>query len=185
VSDLVLDTARARVRIHTFAEGILARLAHDLEIVCGDLSGSASRDAAGASIAGTARVEVPLRGMSVGGVLAKDGRVDERALSANERRDIVAKMQSDVFHAGPDGVLRVEAHLDAGAARVRIVPPNGKAVETVVRPEVHAEGEGIRVTGTCEVSLAAIGSDAVKGPMGAFRVKDRVKVSFDVVFVPG
>ena len=30
----------------------------------------------------------------------------------------------------------------------------------------------------------AIGSDVVKGPMGAFRVKDLVRVSFDVMFAP-
>lgn len=184
MSNLVLDPTRSRVRIHTFAEGLLARLAHDLEIVCGDLAGSVTRSADGGEAAGTATLEAPLRGMSVGGVLGKDGRLDERALSPTERRDIVAKMQSDVFHAGAEGTVRVEAHLEGGAARLRVVPPNGKAVESVVRPDVRADGEAIRATGTFEVSLAAIGSDAVKGPLGAFRVKDRVRVSFDVVFVP-
>ena len=48
VTDLVLDPAQSRVRIHTFAEGLLARLAHDLELVCGDLSGHATRSADGA-----------------------------------------------------------------------------------------------------------------------------------------
>jgi hypothetical protein len=184
VSNLILDAAKSRVRIHTFAEGILARLAHDLELACGDLSGSASRTTDGPAIAGTAMVEMPLRGMAVGGILAKDGRVDEHALSPNERRDIVAKMQSDVFHAGPEGVVRIEVHLDGGAARVRVVPPNGKAIEAVVRADVRADGEAVGARGTLEISLSAIGSNAIKGPMGAFRVKDRVRVSFDVVFTP-
>jgi hypothetical protein len=39
--------------------------------------------------------------------------------------------------------------------------------------------------GTVEVSLAALGSKPVKGPMGAFRVKDRVRISFDLVFASG
>jgi hypothetical protein len=182
VSDLVLDTAQSRVHVHTFAEGILARLAHDLELACVSLVGSAARGAEG-SAAANARVEAPLRGVSVVGVLGKDGRIDEQALSAAERRDILAKMHSDVFHAGPDAVVRVETHLDGDAARLRIILPNGKAVETLVRPDVRAEGEAIRATGTFELSLAAIGSDVVKGPLGAFRVKDRVRVSFDVVFV--
>jgi hypothetical protein len=183
VSDLVLDAKHARVRINTFAEGLLARLAHDLELVCGELSGSAAPSPNGAT-SGTARVEAPLRGISVGGVLGKDGRLHERALSANERRDIVAKMQSDVFHAGPDAVVRIEVQLEGAEARVRLVPPNGRAVETVVRTDVTAEGRALRAKGSFEVSLSAIGSDAVKGPMGAFRVKDRVRVSFDVVFAP-
>lgn len=186
VSNLVLDAARSRVTVHTFAEGLLARLAHDLEIVCGGLEGSAATAGSADDVAtkGSARVEAPLRAMAVGGVLGKGGGVDERALSPNERRDILAKMQSDVFHAGNDAVVRVETHVDGAAARVRVIPPNGKAVETVVRPEVRADGAGIRATGSFELSLAAIGSEVVKGPMGAFRVKDRVRVSFDVVFVP-
>lgn len=181
---LVLDAARSRVRIHTFAEGLLARLAHDLELVCGELSGSASRRVNGGATAGTAVVVAPLRGFSVGGVLAKDGRVDEGALSPTERRDILAKMRADVFRAGPDGVVSVEVDLDAGAARVRVVPPNGKAVELVVRPDLRAEGDSVRATGAFELSLKAIGSAGVKGPMGAFRVKDGARVSFDVVFSP-
>jgi hypothetical protein len=133
---------------------------------------------------GSARVEAPLRGMSVGGTLGKDGRLDERALSSSDRRDILTKMQHDVFHAGADAVLRVEAHLEGGSARVRVVPPNGKAIETVVRPTVRIDGDSVHATGTFELSLSAIGSDAIKGPMGAFRVKDRVRISFDVVFAP-
>jgi hypothetical protein len=185
VPDLVLDPSRSRVRIQTFAEGLLARLAHDLELLCNDLSGSGARGGAGEGAAtnGTASVEAPLRGMVVAGVLGKDGRVDPRGLSASEQRDAITKMQNEVFHAGADAVVRIETHYEAGSARVRLVPPNGKAVETVVRPEVRAEGDTLHAKGAFEISLSSIGSDAVKGPMGAFRVKDRVKVLFDVVFV--
>ncbi len=184
---LVLDPARSRVRLHTFAEGLLARLAHDLEIVCGELSGTASRPEAASTSAGTATIEAPLRGMAISGVLAKDGHVDDRGLSASEKSDAAAKMQHDVFHAGSDGVVRIEVHLDPGSpgsARVRVAPPAGKTVDVVVRPDVRAEGDDLRATGTFEVSLQALGSDVVKGPMNAFRVKDRVKVLFDVVFAP-
>ncbi len=92
--------------------------------------------------------------------------------------------KSEVFHAGLEAIVRVEAHLDGGSARVRVVPPNGRGVEIIVRPTVRALGDAVRATGTFELSLAAVGSDAIKGPMGAFRVKDRVRVSFDVVFAP-
>jgi hypothetical protein len=181
VTDLVLDAARSRVRIQTFAEGLLARLAHDLELVCNDLSGTATQSG---DANGTASIAVPLRGFAVAGVLGKDGRVDDRGLNPSEQRDCIAKMHNDVFHARPDAVVRVEAHLDGGSARIRVVPPNGKAVETVVRPEVQRDGDAVRASGSFEVSLMAIGSDVVKGPMGAFRVKDKVKVIFSVAFVP-
>jgi hypothetical protein len=181
VTDLALDASRSRVRLQTFAEGLFARLAHDIELSCGELSGSASRE--GDAMQGTLDIDVPLRAITVMGVLRKDGSIDEGALSAGDRRDILAKMRSDVFHDRGDGVVRVEARLDGGVARVRIVPPHGKPVEIVTRPDVRAEGEALRASGKLEVSLAAIGSDVVKGPMGAFRVKDGVLVHFDVVLV--
>jgi hypothetical protein len=182
VPDLVLDPARSRVRLQTFAEGLLARLAHDLELICGDLSGTASTTGNGGALSGNASVDAPLSGMHVAGVLGKDGRVDERGLSTNERRDCLAKMQKDVFHARPDGIVRIHVNLDGDSARIRVVPPNGKAVEAVVPAEIRTEDNGLRASGSFDVSLVAIGSDVVKGPMGAFRVKDRVKVIFDVAF---
>lgn len=186
MTDLVLDASRSRVRIQTFAEGLLARLAHDLELLCGELSGTASDagDLGDPGSSGTARLEAPLRGMVVAGVLGKDGRVDPRGLSASDQRDAIAKMQHDVFHSGPEGVVRIETHYDGGTARVRLVPPRGKVVEAVVEPEVTITADAVHAKGSFEVSLTAIGSDPVKGPMGAFRVKDRVKVIFDVVFTP-
>jgi hypothetical protein len=183
VSDLVLDPTRSRVRIHTFAEGLLARLAHDLELVCGELSGHASPTGERGG-AGSATIEAPLRGFAVGGVLGRDGRVDERGLGPSERRDCLAKMTSDVFHARLDAVVLVQVQLEGRSARVRVVPPSGKAVEAVIKPDVRTDGDDVRASGSFEVSLQAIGSDVVKGPMGAFRLKDRVKVLFDVVFAP-
>jgi hypothetical protein len=184
VTDLVLDASRSRVRLQTFAEGLLARLAHDLELACGDLSGTASRTGEGGGTSGKAHVTAPLRGITISGVLAKDGRVDERGLSAGEKKDAVTKMQHDVFHASDAGVVNVDVQLEGSSARVRVSPPSGKALDVIVRPDVRAEGEGLRATGSFEVSLSALGSDVVKGPMNAFRVKDKVKVLFDVVFQP-
>lgn len=176
---LVLDAARSRIRLHTFAEGLLARLAHDLELVCSELSGTATHGAGGG---GTASIEVPLRGFSVSGVLGKDGSVDERGLSPTDRRECLAKMHKDVFHARADGVVRVEAHLEGESARVRVTPPNGKSVEAVIRVDIRVDTDEVRASGNLEVSLSAIGSDTVKGPLGAFRVKDKVRVSFEIAF---
>ena len=182
MTDLVLDPARSRIRIHTSAEGLLARLAHDLELAISDLSGKASGDVDVDGAAGTASLEVPLRAVHVTGILGKDGRVDEHGLSPAERRDIVAKMQKEVFHAGPDGVVRAEAHLDGRKARIKLLPPNGKTFETVVPIDLRADGDSTLATGSFDVSLKAIGSDVVKGPVGAFRVSDKVRVTFDLVF---
>ncbi len=181
MSDLLLDAARSRVRIHTFAEGLFARLAHDLELACEGLVGTASRTADGT---GTARVQVTVRDVAVAGVIGKDGRLDERVLSASDRREIAAKMQQDVFHAGPDAVVRIEATLEGARARVRFYPPNGKGVEVTVEPELTSDGAELRAQGAFEISLASIGSSVIKAPMGAFRVKDHVRVTFDMLFAP-
>ena len=177
--DLVLAPAQSRVRIHTFAEGLFSRLAHDLKLTCGELSGTASFDGK----SGTASIVAPLHGMSVAGTLGKDGCVDERGLNPSERRDCIAKMHHDVFHARPDAVVKLEVHLDGDRARVRIVPPNGRAIEEVLSPTMHRDERGsVRASGAFDVSLMAIGSDLVKAPLNAFRVKDKVRVSFEVVF---
>ncbi len=167
-ADLVLDAAASRVRIHTFAEGLFARLAHDLEIVCGSLSGAASREGK------TATIEAALSSFEVAGVL-KDGRVDERALSPGDRRDILEKMRREVFHAEASARVKVGASPDG----VKLLLPSGRELAIATRIAI----DDLRATGSFEVSLSAIGSDVVKGPMNAFRVKDKVTVLFDVRFV--
>ena len=178
--ELTVDPAKSRVRVHTFAEGLFARLAHDIEIVFAKVEGTASRD----GDKGQAKVTVRLDAADVAGVL-KDGRVDASVLSAGDRRDILEKMRREVFHAGADATVALEATLDGKTAQVKVVPPKGKTVEATVRPELREEGDAVRISGSFDVSLAAIGSDVVKGPMNAFRVKDKVLVLFDVVFAPG
>jgi hypothetical protein len=177
VTELSLDPRQSRVRVQTFAEGLFARLAHDIEIDFGSLSGRASRDDKRATI------EAPLAGARVAGVLHKD-RVDEDALSASDRDDILDKMRRDVFHANASDRVAIEATVDGGSANVTLTPPKGRAITITIRPEITDEGQGIRARGSFDLSLSAIGSDVVKGPMNAFRVKDRVAVTFDLVFQP-
>jgi hypothetical protein len=184
VADLLLDPAKSRVRIRTFAEGLFAKLAHDLELECGKLEGRASRNDDSLSM-GTATIDVPVSGIEVAGTLLKNDSVDEHGLSPSDRADCLSKMRKDVFQCGPSGTVRVHVVLDTGSARVKLVPPNGRGIERMARPAVTDEGDGrVRVKGALDVSLASIGSATVKGPMNAFRVKARVEVLFDVVFYP-
>jgi hypothetical protein len=180
VTKLVLDPAKTRVRIHTFAEGLFARLAHDLELECRDVSGTAER---GADDKGSATLEIPVGRIEVVGTL-KDGRVDTRALSSSDHEDILLKMRKDVFHATDrdDAVVRVQATLQGKSAHVRVQPPNGRDVERSVTVRVETNDEAVLVSGTLPLSLVALGSDTVKGPMNAFRVKDGVEVFFEVAF---
>jgi hypothetical protein len=172
---LVFDSDKSKIRIRTFAEGLLARLAHDLELVATKTSGHGTR--------ASATVEVDIHAIDVAGVLEKDGRVDDRGLSPSDKHDCLDKMRREVFRAKPGDVVRVEATLDGKRARLAITTPNGRTVERSAGVDVRDEdGGGVRVKGKVEISLASIGSERVKGPMNAFRVKDIVEVHFDAVF---
>lgn len=183
MTKLVLDPSRSLIRIQTFAEGLFSRLAHDLELVCRDVSGTAEVSAEGRV---TASVIVPVAGIAVRGTLSR-GRLDETGLSPSERRDCLAKMRDDVFHVAHDdaAVVRVDVTSEAGRATLRVVPPKGRdASGTIaVRTIVDLDGS-TRAEGKLALSLEAIGSLPVKGPMNAFRVKDAVDILFDAVFRP-
>jgi hypothetical protein len=174
---LVLDPSKTKVRLRTFAEGLFARLAHDLELECRELTGTAEIDSSTRS--GTARILAPIDKIDVLGTLSKDKKVDPKGLSPSDREDCLGKMRKDVFHA-TKGNVTVEATIDSGKARVTITPPNGKTITT--RAINLATDDATTLTGTLEISLSAIGSDTVKGPMNAFRVKDMVEIVFDVTF---
>lgn len=171
---LTLDTAQSALRIHTFAEGLLARLAHDLELRCGGLQGTAEPGGR------TAKLEASIREIEVRGVL-KRGDVDAGALSAKDREDIAAKMRREVFHA-ESGTIRVEVTMDGARARLHLTLPSGRTVDLETRPALDEKDARVHARGTLELSLAALGSDVIKGPMNAFRMKDRVEVHYDVVF---
>jgi FtsP/CotA-like multicopper oxidase with cupredoxin domain len=183
VTDYVLDADKSRVRIHTYAEGLLARLAHDLELRCAapGLSGSGTRDGETAK----ATIEARVGAIEVAGVL-KGERVDEHGLSPGERHDVLAKMKKEVFHAGDaaDARVVVEATLEKGSARLKVTTPNGRTFEATTKAALTEEGAGVRASGAFELSLSRIGSDVVKGPMGAFRMKDKVQVLFDLLLQP-
>ena len=179
---LALDPSRSRLRIQTFAQGLFARLAHDLELVCRDLRGSAEQTGADD---GTATLAIPIAKIDVAGVL-KSGHVDPNGLAPSDRGACLGKMRTDVFHVRGEGegeVVRVEATLERGKARVRVIPPNGRALARPIDTRIERDDDGVRVSGRAEISLDGIGSDPVKGPMNAFRMKDEVLVLFDLVFV--
>lgn len=168
MAEYVIDSARSSIHIRTFAEGLMARLAHDLVLVATSVAGTSDG-------AAKAHLEIPVAGLAVAGVLGKDGAIDTRTLSASDHRAILEKMRADVFRG--DGLVVVDADREVA----RLTFPNGRTVETPWRAERE---EGQRVVGELSLSLEAIGSNVVRGPMNAFRVKDRVVVAFDLVFVP-
>jgi hypothetical protein len=178
-----LSSEQSQLTVRTYAEGMLARLAHDLELRWGGLRGEAR--AAHGMESGSATLELPLSTLSVAGVVSK-GQVEHERLTEHEKGQILGKVHEDVFHVGArsDGVVRIDAKFEGSHAIVRIATPNGSAVEERVRVTVQESEKTARITGAVTLSLVRLGASAIKGPMNAFRVKDSVDVSFELVFVP-
>jgi hypothetical protein len=166
---LKLDPARSKLAIFTFAEGLLAAFAHDLELGANDLEGEATGT--------SAELRVPVASIRVRGVM-KRGKLDPNVLSEGDRETIERQIRGEVL-AGTHVIAR--GALEAGLASIEIAAPSGKTRIACALRIVDEEG-GKRVRGETEVSLAAIGAPPVKGPMGAFRVKDRVRVEIDLIF---
>jgi hypothetical protein len=189
-----LDAARSRVAIYTFAEGLLSRLAHDLELTVDDMTGELT----GSADARACELRVPVRAIKVTGVM-KRGVLDPRVLSSADRETIERQIREDVMRGGDDAVVTARGTRSEGKgegssagksrARVRIevALPRGRAtftcdVEVLDADEAAEKGEA-RACGEIDLSLRALGVAPVKGPMGAFRVSDRVRVAFELIFV--
>jgi hypothetical protein len=166
-----LDAPRSRLTIFTETEGLFSALAHDLEIVAGDLRGEANE--------ATAEVRVQVASINVTAVM-KRGRRDEGILSRADRDAIDRQIREEVL---PATELIARGTMVAGRASVEIVAPGGNARAVTCEVVVTQERDWTRTRGRAEVSLRSIGAPPVKGPLGSFRVKDRVRVEFDLFFV--
>src|SRR5271155_3433850 len=83
-----LDAARSRVAIYTMAEGLFSALAHDLELVAGDVQGEATET--------TAEVRVAVASIKGSGVM-KRGKLDTGVLSSADRETIERQVRDDVL----------------------------------------------------------------------------------------
>jgi len=164
-----LDPARSRLAIFTFAEGLFSALAHDLELAANDVTGEATES--------SAELHAPVRSIRVVGAV-KRGKVDTSILSTGDRATIESQIRDNVL---PGDEIVARGTLDGSRATIEVTGPRGKARVTCDVAVTH-DGEARRAKGRVELSLAALGCPPVRGPMGAFRVSDRVQVDFDLVF---
>jgi len=172
---LLVDAAASKITIRTGAEGLLARLAHDLELTGREVSGNVTVD----GDAWTADLSVPVAALRVEGAL-RGAELDRGALSASDRAQIEQKMREDVFFGGAR-LVTAAAHgtsRTGGEATIAIGPRSQRAPVTL--SVETTEGGLTRATGRVTVSLAQLGVKPIKGPLGAFRVKDAVEIHFAI-----
>jgi hypothetical protein len=154
------------VSVRTHAEGLLSRLAHDLELRA--RATQASFDGHKATLAfrvGDLRVQ---------GVL-KHGRVDSNVLSQSDVRDIEERILGSL-KAKADDKVTVELEVDGAALRGHITAPCGHTSMRLSTTESAAPNEGRVIKANGTLSIAALGAGAVKGPMGSFRLADTVEI---------
>lgn len=175
---LLVDSAAASVTLRTRAEGLLARLAHDLELTAAPVSGKVTLD----GDAWTADLSVPVTALHVAGALHGE-ELDRSTLSASDRAQIEQKMREDVFFGGATEVSAAArgASRTSGEAMISI-GNRSQRVPVTVSAEPLLEGK-TRATGRFTLSLEKLGVKPIKGPLGAFRVKDAVEVRFAIPLV--
>jgi hypothetical protein len=173
-----LDPSASKLVVRTRAEGLLARLAHDLEIVATEIRGHASIKETG----WTAEILIPVVGLRVAGTLHGD-RLDEAALSQADRQEIERRMRDEVL-AGTREVRVRASGSSRDRAVIRVELSSGSA-ETQARLRAgDATGGAVEVWGDCPLSLRALGIREVKAPLGAFKIRDQLEIRFDVTLRP-
>lgn len=163
-----LDRDKSTLTLRTRAGGFFGALAHDLELTATFARGTATRD--GARWEGEVAIEAAA--IKVVGVIKK-GHVDKSVLSASDVREIERRIVDEL------GVREVVVRASGTADRPEVKVTAKR--ETSARLRARANGEqGFTLTGT--VSIKGLGLPEVKGPLGAFVIKDDVEVEATAVF---
>lgn len=165
-----IDLEASTITVRTRAKGMLARLAHDLEIAATRFDGDVTTD----GDAWTATLSIEVASMNVAGVL-KHGRVDRNTLSASDKTEIERRIRAEVLPVDHIGVTL--SGKDRSRAEVTVNVARGKQSLSVPLQTETRDGALI-VFGELKLSLDRLGIREIKAPLGAFRVDDAIEVAF-------
>jgi hypothetical protein len=62
--------------------------------------------------------------------------------------------------------------------------PGGRAEVAVPLATREGPGGAIHVAGSCQLSLRALGIQEIRGPLGAFKLRDEIEIIFELTFYP-
>ncbi|MBC8072451.1 MAG: YceI family protein [Deltaproteobacteria bacterium] len=149
----------------TFKDGLLARLAHDLQIRATDWDVVIDGDAI--------TVRVGLRGLKVDGAVVGE-RVAPGVLSAGDLGKIERTMNEDVLATGRWPEARFEGVIDRAGMVVRgRLGMHGRSIEL---PPVHVVEEGGRVHAEVAIVPSRWDIGPYRALAGALKLQDRVVV---------
>lgn len=157
----------AAIHVYTFKDGLLARLAHDLQLTLERFE--IHRE--GAAVTG----RFWPASLRVDGVMRKDGALDTATLSAADRTKIAGNMADEILHLDrhPEARFAGATHGTMIEGELTLV-----GVSRPVRAEVQASGGRLRAEFTLVPSRWGI--PPYKALAGAIRLQDRVLVRVDL-----
>lgn len=179
---LTADSGTSRLAVRTRAVGLLARLAHDLELRTTDLRLAATLEGR----EWTTLVTVPVSALRVAGTLTGD-RLDPAGLVTRDLAEVERKVCDEVLRVrevmiAGRGTIDETGSRGSGELRVTVGSTTGR---TPVSFTAGALSEGAySVVGRCTLRLTELGIGPVKGPLGAFKLRDDVEVLFELTLRP-
>jgi polyisoprenoid-binding protein YceI len=175
------DPPQSRFTIQAFATGLLSAFAHSPTFRVADFSGSVSFD--------PGRVA----DMSVELIVRADSLRLEDRVSDSDRREIEGRMLSEVFNASayPEMTFRAgQAAADStGPGRYRLRLDGDLTLRGLTRPhrmvaELIVFKDGLRLRGEDTLRMSDHGIKPVTAIGGTIRLKDEVKLAFDIGALP-
>jgi polyisoprenoid-binding protein YceI len=173
-----LDPARSKFVIRAFAGGVLWFKGHDHLVAARDFEGEARLTPGSVS---PASLNVSVRAAS----LTETREVfsaQQKKIIDGELRDIV--LEPDKY---PDITFRsTDVSVDARGDRIRVklggdLTLRGVTRRVVIPAEVTLEGDALRARGEFTVKRSDFKVPATSAFHGTVRIRDRLKVSFDIV----
>jgi hypothetical protein len=182
----VLDGTESQLRVWTYKEGLLSRVAHDLCIQATGVEGSVEvAEAEGGPRRLAVTVRFPTKGLRVQGQ-AKDGRVvplkfsDHQEIERNLTGDsVLAAQRNPEVSYGGEGTLT-----DHGAQIDGSLTLAGQQRSLPLRAQVREDGDGLRVEGEVRFLQSTFGIKPFRALMGALKLQDGVRVSWSLLLRP-
>jgi polyisoprenoid-binding protein YceI len=159
------------IRVLTFKEGLLARLAHDLRLHVERFTIVREGD--------LLRVEIDPSSLVIDGVM-KDGRCDASALSAGDRATIGETIRTTILDVRRHPSIRVQG---------RVTTREDGSVELRGELELHgtkralvlvARREGTRLRASTSLRPSEFGIAPYKALAGAIKLQDRVGIELEL-----
>lgn len=157
---------RAELKIFTFKEGMLARMAHDLRLSLPDWEATL--------VDGRIDATFRVASIAIDGV-AHGPSVELDTLSASDRRKILSAVDTEILHIKQFPTVRYEGPVHVGADGILV---DGKLTLRGVTRECRCKLQAHGPAWTTEVTVvpSQFGIPPFKALAGAIRLQDRVVV---------